>query len=58
MGHAQATRVDVDRASAPAMSRIGAGMDTQNQCSPALAEKSVRKSLTATLRKIEVVIWP
>lgn len=58
MGQKQATRVLMLSATAPAASRMGAGLEVQNQFSPARAENSVRKSDTATLRKIEVVIWP
>ena len=58
MGQKHATNVLIVSATAPAANKIGAGLEVQNQFSPARAENSVRKSETATLRKIEVVIWP
>lgn len=58
MGHTHANRVDMDRAKAAAPIRTGAGRELQNQFSPARAENRVRKSDTATFKKMEVVIWP
>mmetsp|Transcript_10893 Transcript_10893/g.15011 ORF Transcript_10893/g.15011 Transcript_10893/m.15011 type:complete len:89 (+) Transcript_10893:461-727(+) len=42
----------------PASSRIGAGLEVQNQSAPVRQEKRVRKSEMDTLDKMEVVIWP
>ena len=53
-----AKMVDVVKATAAAMMRMGAGALVQNQSSPVRAEKRVRKSLTDTLRYTLVVIWP
>ncbi len=55
-GQIQATIVDTVNAKAAAMIKIGAGLDSQNQSSPARAENKVKKSETATFKKIEVVI--
>ena len=41
-----------------AHTRMGAGGVVQNGSGPARAENRVRKSETATLRKMEVVICP
>lgn len=57
-GQMQANKVDNERANPAAISKIGDGLEIQNQSSPARAEKSVKKSETATLRKMDVVIWP
>ena len=57
-GQMHARIVEVVRARPAAASNMGAGRDVQNHRSPARAEKRVRKSDTATFRKMEVVICP
>ena len=56
IGQIYANKVDIDNANDAATNNIGAGLDSQNHFSPALAENRVRKSDTATFKKIDVVI--
>ncbi len=48
LGQTQAIRVEIPRANKAANSRMLAGLDCQNQVSPARAENRVRKSDTDT----------
>ena len=57
-GQKQATIVDELKATNAAAVTIGAGVDSHQYCSPALQEKSVRKSETETFRYIIVVMCP
>ena len=57
-GHDKAITVELVRAKQAAPNRMGAGWDVQNQSSPVLAEKRVRKSEMETFKYIDVVICP